>query len=141
MSAETCFVDTNVLVYAYDADAGRRHDIAAELLTRLWRSRTGAISTQVLQEFYVNVTRKLPQPLDRVTARGVLWTYRAWPVHSASVDDVMGAAELEEREQLSFWDALIIVSAVRSGAARLLTEDMQEGRRISGVLIENPFSE
>lgn len=139
MSAETCFVDTNVLVYAYDADAGRRHDVASELLAGLWRSRTGAISTQVMQEFYVNVTRKLACPLDRATARGVLWTYRAWPVHSIVSDDVVSAAELEEREQLSFWDSLIITSAARLGATRLFTEDMQHGRRISGIVIENPF--
>lgn len=139
MSGETCFVDTNVLVYAYDADAGRRHEVAGELLAGLWRSRTGVISTQVMQEFYVTVTRKLEKPLDRPTARGVLATYRAWPVHSISAEDVLDAAELEEREQLSFWDSLIVTSAARLGATQVLSEDMQHGRRISGVMIENPF--
>lgn len=139
MSGETCFVDTNVLVYAYDADAGRRHEVAGELLADLWRDRAGTISTQVMQEFYVNVTRKLPKPLDRPTARGVLATYRAWPVHSISADDVLDAAELEEREHVSFWDSLIVTSAARLGATQVLSEDMQHGRRISGVMIENPF--
>lgn len=139
MNGELAFVDTNVLVYAYDVDANRRHDIARDLLADLWKRRSGTLSTQVLQEFYVNVTRKLSKPLERVTARGVLATYQAWPVHSVTAEDVVAAAELEEREQLSFWDALIIYSATQAGAARLLTEDLQPGRHIAGVAIENPF--
>ncbi len=140
MSGELAFVDTNVLVYAYDADAGRRRDIAAELLAGLWKARTGALSTQVLQEFYVNVTRKLPKPLERAEAREIMATYQAWPVHGVSAADVIAGAELEEREQLSFCDALIIVSAKRVGATRLLSEDLQAGRHIAGVAIENPFA-
>lgn len=140
MSAEPTFVDTNVLVYAYDTDAERRHKIARELLMELWRTRTGVLSTQVLQEFYVTVTRKLPKPLARTTARDVLETYQIWPVHSVDAADVLRASELEERAQLSFWDALIIVSAAKAGATRLLTEDLNAGQCVAGVLIENPFA-
>lgn len=140
MSGELAFVDTNVLVYAYDADAGQRHETARELLANLWTTRTGVLSTQVLQEFYVTVTRKLSKPLDRVTARGVMATYQAWPVHGVTAADVISAAETEEREQLSFWDALIVYSATQLGATRVLTEDLQAGRRIASVTIENPFA-
>lgn len=140
MSDERIFVDTNVLVYSYDLDAGAKHDTARSVLKDLWESRTGAISTQVLQEFYVTSTRKLPKPLTRQTAREVIGTYRSWPVHRPEVDDVIVASELEERHQLSFWDALVIVSAQRSGARTLLSEDLQDGQRIGELVIINPFS-
>lgn len=140
MRGEPTFVDTNVLVYAYDRDAGGRHDVAGELLAELWTSRTGVLSTQVLQEFYVTTTRKLPSPLDRTTARGVLAVYQAWPVHEITPADVIAAGEIEETRQLSFWDGLIVQCAIRLGATRLLTEDLQAGHRIAGVTIENPFA-
>jgi predicted nucleic acid-binding protein len=140
MSDDRVFVDSNVLVYSYDADAGEKHATARSILTDLWESRTGAVSTQVLQEFYVTVTRKVPKPLAKRAARAVVDTYRAWPVHRPEVDDVIAASELEERHQLSFWDALIIVSAQRSGARTLLSEDLQDGRRIGELIIVNPFA-
>jgi predicted nucleic acid-binding protein len=140
MSGDTVFVDTNVLVYAYDADSGHKHDIARTVVADLWRSRSGATSLQVLQEFYVTVTRKVPKPLARRAARDVIGTYRAWPVHRPEVDDVIAASDLEERHRLSFWDALVIVSAQRSGADVLLSEDLQHGRRIGDLVITNPFA-
>ncbi|MDP9389545.1 MAG: PIN domain-containing protein [Actinomycetota bacterium] len=139
MDGEAAFVDTNVLVYAYDADAGGKHGAAKARLAALWEGESGVISSQVLQEFYVTVTRKLPNPLRRQTARDVMTTYAAWPVHRPDVEDIVSASQLEERDQLSFWDALIVVSAVRSGARELLTEDLQDGRRFDGLLAVNPF--
>ncbi|MHB1534721.1 MAG: PIN domain-containing protein [Acidimicrobiales bacterium] len=139
MNDDRIFVDTNILVYSYDADAGQKHDTARSVLVDLWGSRTGAVSTQVLQEFYVTVTRKLPKPLAKKTAREVIDTYRAWPVHRPEVDDVIVASELEERHRLAFWDALVVVSAQRSGARTLLSEDLQDGRRIGELVIMNPF--
>lgn len=139
MTGDLTFVDTNVLVYAYDADAGEKHEAARSHVQGLWQHETGRMSTQVLQEFYVTVTRKLGRPLPRRTAREIITTYRAWPIHRPDVDDVVAASELEERHQLSFWDALIIVSALRSGATSLLTEDLQDGRRFDGVEIISPF--
>ncbi len=141
MTDDRVFVDTNVLVYSYDADAGQKHDSARSVLVDLWGSRTGAVSTQVLQEFYVTVTQKLPKPLAKQAAREVIDTYRAWPVHRPEVYDVIVASELEERHQLSFWDALVIVSAQRLDARTLLSEDLQDGRRIGELVIVNPFAE
>jgi len=135
----TTFVDTNVLVYAYDRDQAEKHDRATEVITELWDERLGVVSTQVLQEFYVTVTRKLPRPLSRTDARAVVNTLRHWPVQPVDADDIVEASELEQRHRLSFWDALIITAAKRSGAERLLTEDLQHGRHIAGLVIENPF--
>lgn len=139
MTGEPTFVDTNVLVYAYDADAGAKRQAARSHLQTLWENESGLTSAQVLQEFYVTVTRKLSRPLPRRHAREVIATYRAWPVHRPDADDIVSASELEERHQLSFWDALIIVSARRSGASALLTEDLQDGQRFDGVEVVSPF--
>ena len=139
MTGDPTFVDTNVLVYAYDADAGDKHHMAKSRLEALWLDETGMVSTQVLQEFYVTVTRKLRQPMSRPAAREVVTTYRAWPVHRPEVDDLVEASELEEAHRLSFWDALVVVSARRSGARVLLTEDLQESRRFDGLLVVSPF--
>ena len=140
MNGEGTFVDTNVLVYAYDVDAGEKHHLAKARLQALWENKSGSLSSQVLQEFYVTVTRKLAKPLRRQIARDVVSTYAAWPVHRPEVDDIISASELEERHRLSFWDALIVVSARRSGAQEILTEDLQDGQRLDGLLVVNPFT-
>jgi predicted nucleic acid-binding protein len=140
MPDERAFVDTNVLVYAYDADAGQKHDTARRLLTELWTDESGAISIQVLQEFYVTVTRKLPKPLTARTAREVVHTYDVWAPHRPTVEDLVAASELEERHRLAFWDALIIVSAGRCESATLLSEDLQNGQRFGPLVVTNPFA-
>ena len=81
-TSDRTFVDTNVLIYAHDVDAGRKHDVAKAVLRDLWAERAGVLSTQVLQEFYVNATRKLKKPLARQEARTVVETYAAWCVDS-----------------------------------------------------------
>ena len=77
-TSDRTFIDTNVLIYAHDADAGRKHDVAKDILRSLWVERAGVLSTQVLQEFYVNATRKIRKPLTRPEARTVLDTYAPW---------------------------------------------------------------
>lgn len=139
MSAELTFVDTNVLVYAHDRSAGMKRDTAGALLTELWGTRAGTLSTQVLQEFYVTATRKLPHPLSAARARSVVERYSTWHIHSVEPADILAASELEKRHRVSFWDALIIVAATRLGASRLASEDMQHGRRIAGLRIVDPF--
>lgn len=138
MNAKT-FVDTNVLIYAHDLDGGRKHELAALTLADLWRSREGVLSAQVLQEFYVNVTRKIPRPLSRKVARAVVGSFSPWQGASIRTHDIVHASELEERHRISFWDALIVVSAKLSGAGRILSEDLNAGQIIEGVAIENPF--
>ena len=101
--------------------------------------RTGALSTQVLQELYV-ASRKLAAPMGRATARKITALYAEWPVVQVDVPLILAASELEEHHTLSFWDGLIVEAARRSGAGRLLTEDLQHGRVVGGVRIDNPFA-
>lgn len=134
------FVDTNVLLYAYDDGGDHRHDRALELVADLGRSRAGVLSVQVLQEFYVNVTRKVRVPLDPPTAREILRTLSRWPAHSPLGSDVIAAAEIAESAQLSFWDAMVIRSAQRMGCDTLWSEDLNDGQVIAGVRVRNPFA-
>jgi predicted nucleic acid-binding protein len=137
---EPVFVDTNVLVYAHDASEIERQPVAEHLLADLWRTRAGALSTQVLQEFYVVATRKYDPPMSRRQARELVDAYGEWHVVQIDVALIVAASQLEERHTLSFWDALIVEAARRAGAARLVTEDLQAGRRFAGVLVDNPFA-
>lgn len=135
------FVDTNVLLYAHDASETVKRGIAAGVLARLWRDRMGVLSTQVLQEFYDAGTRRLRPPVPRSVAREVIEQYRAWPVVLVEPSLIVSASLVQERHQLSFWDALIVEAARVAGATRLLTEDLSHGRVIEGVTIVNPFAE
>jgi predicted nucleic acid-binding protein len=138
MSAKT-FVDTNVLLYAYDADAGSKHAAAATILQELWRDGAGVLSTQVLQEFYVNVTRKIAMPLPKPSARAVIDSYAVWCVETTAAE-LAAAFRIEDEAGLGFWDALIVAAARKAGASRLLSEDLNAGQTIAGVRIENPFA-
>jgi predicted nucleic acid-binding protein len=139
-STEIVFVDTNVLVYAHDASETARQPIAEAALAELWNRRGGALSTQVLQEFYVVATRKFDPPMPRREARDLVDAYSNWQLVQIDVPLILAASQLEERHTLSFWDALIVEAARRAGAGRLVTEDLQAGQRLAGVLIDNPFS-
>jgi predicted nucleic acid-binding protein len=137
---EWTFVDTNVLLYAHDTSETAKQPVARALLEELWADRSGVLSTQVLQEFYVVATRKFQPPMRRSEAREIVTLYATWPVVSVDIGLILDAAALEERAQLSFWDALIVEAARRSGATRIVSEDFQAGRRITGIAIENPFA-
>ncbi len=138
MSDKT-FVDTNVLIYAHDVDATAKHQIARHILQDLWNQRTGALSTQVLQEFYVNVRRKIASPLSKESARAVVSSYTIWCVDTTS-QEISTAFRIEDEARIGFWDALIVAAALKAGAARILSEDLNHGQTISGVRIENPFA-
>ena len=140
-SIELVFVDTNVLAYAHDASEATRQPVAQRVLAELWGARTGVLSTQVLEEFYVVATRKFAPPMSRREARQLVGAYAQWLLVQVDVALILAASELEERHALSFWDALIVEAARRAGAGRLVTEDLQSGRRLAGVLIDNPFAQ
>lgn len=133
------FVDTNVLVYAHDSSAGPKHARAKDLLTELWESRTGCLSIQVLQEFYVTVTRKVGRPLPPETAAQIIADLSAWEVHRPGVSDVLEAMSLQGRYGLSFWDAMIVTSAGQLGCHRLWSEDLNPGQHYGEVRVANPF--
>ena len=110
------------MIYAHDLDAGHKHAMAAALLRTLWAERTGLLSTQVLQEFYVNATRKIKTPLTKPAARRVVSAYPPWCVEGLTPADIATAFQIEDDAQLGFWDALIVALAARSGARYLLSE-------------------
>jgi len=133
------FVDTNVLIYAHDVDAGAKRQAAQAILRELWSERTGTLSIQVLQEFYVNVTRKIPRPISKQSARMVVTTYTAWCVDTTPAEIAI-AFQIEDASRIGFWDALIVASALKSGAERIVSEDLNAGQLIAGILVENPFA-
>ncbi len=135
----TSFIDTNILVYAHDASETVKQPIARDLLDRLWAERRGRLSTQILQEFYAVATRRLARPMSRPEAREIIALYGAWPMVVIDTTLILNASRVEEQHQLSFWDALVLEAARVAGAGLLLTEDMQHGRVIEGVRVENPF--
>ena len=135
------FVDTNVLVYAYDRAAGSKHVRARELVEELWNAGRGTLSTQVLQEFYVNVRRKARPPVSPEDARTLVADYLAWDPVVNDGAAVLEAVDAGHRHQLSFWDALVVVAAVESGASVIYSEDLNHGQRYGSVQVLNPFFE
>ena len=133
------FVDTNVLIYAHDLDAKSKHAVAKDALYELWANRTGFLSTQVLQEFYVSVTRKLAKPLTKTSARAVVDRYAVWCVDTTPAE-IAVAFRIEDEARIGFWDALICAAALKTGAEQILSEDLNAGQRIAGIRIVNPFA-
>jgi predicted nucleic acid-binding protein len=131
------FFDSNVLLYAEDSRESRKRQIAIALILEHKRQRSGVVSIQVLQEFFVNATRKLR--VDPAIARYKVEFHARFYVVEPSVADVLAAIDLHRLQNLSFWDALVLHSAKQSGCRVLLTEDMQHGQVIDGVRIVNPF--
>jgi len=134
MSAE--FIDTNILIYAHDSTAGKKHEVSRDLIARLFESRTGAVSTQILAEFY-SVCRKLPLGTER--AEQIIADLGSWTVHSLLHSDLIAASTLHRRHQVAWWDALVVVSAQQLGCTTLWTEDLSDGQRFGGLTIRNPF--
>jgi predicted nucleic acid-binding protein len=136
MSVE--FVDTNIFVYAHEGGAGSKHSKAADLLTRLFDEQAGALSVQVLTEFYVIATKKLGMKSQE--AEDVLTDLASWTIHRPTHADVLRACRIHREQQVSWWDALIVNSAVELGCDVLWSEDMAAGRRHGALTIRNPFA-
>ena len=134
------FVDTNVLIYAHDQSAGPKHERAKQLLRELWENRKGCLSVQVLQEFYINVTQKVPEPLAPEAAAQIIADLSTWQVHQPGAKDVLDAIILQGRHQLAFWDAMIIASAMAMGCEILWSEDLNPGQSYGTVAARNPFA-
>lgn len=133
------FVDTNILVYAHDLSSGRKSEIAGNLLRQLWDSERGAVSLQVLNEYFVNVTRKIPRPLSIAEAQNHVRRYGAWIRNDSGVSTSLRAIDLMQTHKLSFWDCMVIAAAEEAGAAEIVTEDLNHGQIVAGVRIVNPF--
>lgn len=135
--AERIFLDTNVLVYACDRANRSKRARARDALSALLRERRAVISTQVLQEFFSVVTRKLRMPAEQ--ARRYVEQWNKIDVVLVRPEIILGAIDLHRLHSLSFWDALVIKSAGAAGCGRLLSEDLNHGQTVDGVTIENPF--
>lgn len=133
------FVDTNVLVYAYDNQDAQKQQKAKTLLHQLWREHSGCISIQVLQEFYVTTTRKLAHPLSIIEASQIISDLGLWRIHQPQVEDILSAIQIQQRYQLSFWDSMIVRSAIQLGCSIIWTEDLNAGQLIEGCKIQTPF--
>jgi len=141
MSADPAreFVDANVLVYALDPSADSKQAAAVQLLERLWGSGTGCLSVQVLQEFFVTVTRKVAQPLSIDEAAERVREFAMWKVFAPAAGDVLAAIALQKQAQINFWDAMVVQAAVELGCDVLWTEDLNDGQVLRGVRIRDPF--
>ena len=139
MKEHKVFLDTNIIIYAYDSSAGKKHEVAREILTGLWDSGLGVISTQVLQEFFINVTKKIPKPIDIDLAKGIIGDFLKWDVVVNDGESLLDAIDILVEYKYSFWDSMIIQAAVKGGAELLLTEDLEDGKVVKGVKIRNPY--
>src|SRR5258708_24617570 len=136
---EKYFVDTNILIYAHDRNAGIKPDRARQLIESLWMSGEGVLSTQVLQELCVNLRRKVAKPLPVDEIRGLIDDYLSWEIVVNSPQAVLQALEIEVRYKTSFWDALILQAAEQSGAAVLYSEDLAAQQSCGTVRVVNPL--
>ena len=134
---ERTFVDTNILIYADDLDAGEKSVRARELVASALRDQSGVLSTQVLQEFFAVATRKLH--VDPAVARRKVELLATLEVVAIQVPHILHAIDLHRLHSVSFWDGLILSCAAAAGCAKLWTEDLQHGAVIAGVTVENPF--
>lgn len=139
MSGDLVFVDTNVLLYMRDSTEPDKQSAAQRWLEFLWQSGRGRTSVQVLNEFYVNATAKLPRPLDRELAREDVEDLQAWRPVVVNNPVVKRAWEVEDRFHFAWWDSLIVAAALESNCRWLLTEDLQDEQEIWGLTIISPF--
>jgi predicted nucleic acid-binding protein len=134
-------VDTNVLVYAYDSTDKDKQAQAIAVLEELGRRRLGALSAQILGEFFVTVTRKIPQPLTTAEAEQSVTNYaRSWIVHDLTALVVLEAVRGLQRHRLPYWDSLIWATAKLNGIPNVLSEDFSDGALLEGVRFLNPFT-
>ena len=137
--SDRIFVDTNILIYAHDISAGFKHRIAKDLLVELWENGQGCLSIQILQEFFVTVTRKVSNPLEVPLAKKVITSLSHWTLHEPRKDDVLIAIDLHQRYLVSFWDAMVINSAQQLECNILWSEDLNPGQSYGNIRIVNPF--
>lgn len=131
------FLDTNILVYAYDLDAPTKRQVAVALVEDGWaRPGLTAVSVQVLQELYVNLERR---GVSRDEATRIVADFSDWPIVENTLDLLHAALDEQARFRISFWDALILAAARESGASELVTEDLSHGQDYDGVRALNPF--
>jgi predicted nucleic acid-binding protein len=138
--SDRIFLDTNVLVYLYDEDTPEKQARSASLLEEHGLAGSIFLSTQVLQEFYVTVTRKLARPLSGELALLAVKSLDKFPTVGIDVSLVHAAISFSQNHRISFWDGLVVQAALQAGCTRLLTEDLHDGWRIGNLRVENPYA-
>jgi predicted nucleic acid-binding protein len=133
------FVDTNLLVYAYDSSAGNKWKTSLEVLSQLWIHRNGVLSTQVIQELFVSLTQKVKNPILPRAAKEIISDLLRWPVVVNEAENILRAVDLQIKYHFSFWDSLILQAAITSKSEFLLSEDFQDGQVVESVTLLNPF--
>jgi predicted nucleic acid-binding protein len=134
-------VDTNVLVYAYNPTDGDRRDRAIEVLEFLGIRQLGSLSAQILGEFFVTVTRKIPIPMTEAEAEHSVTNYaRSWITYDLTKSIVLEAVRGLQRHRLSYWDSLIWATAKLNDVPNVLSEDFNDGALLEGVRFLNPFT-
>jgi predicted nucleic acid-binding protein len=133
------FIDSNVLVYAYDKHDLNKQGVAQSLVTESIKNGNAALSTQVLGEFFTVVTRKIPVPLSPDDAWEIVRTLDIFPVLHVDLAMVHRAIETYKQYQISYWDSLILAAAEKAGCTAVLTEDLQHGGTYHGISVVNPF--
>lgn len=141
MKEDKIFIDSNILIYANDTSSQKKFEIAKNIVDDLWQSNKGVISTQVLQEFFNVITKKITQPIPIKTAKEIIGTLLKWHVVINDGEIILSAIDLHERHQISFWDAMIVQAAINAEAHVILSEDLTHGLVIDGVKIKNPFKD
>ena len=139
MKDDKIFIDTNVLVYAFDISAGIKHEKAKKIVENCWRLENGVISSQVLEEFFVCLTKKIPAPVDSIIVEQIIRDFLKWGTVAIDGDMILEAIDVSIRHKFSFWDSLIIVSAVSGRANIIFSEDLSDSQTIEGIVIKNPF--
>ena len=139
MKEDKIFIDTNIIIYAYDNSAGYKQKIASDILIKLWNTGNALISTQVLEELFVNITRKIPNPLAVLEARTLISDLMHWDTVVVDNEIIINSIDIFVKHRFSFWDSLIMTSAVKGGASFLYSEDFQHGITVEGIKIINPF--
>ena len=134
------FVDTNIILYAYDCSDPVKHRTAAALLNGLWDTGLGCLSIQVLQELYVNLTGKIPNKLSPETAGKIVSDLGRWRHHTPGLDSLLEAVDIQQHCQISFWDAMIICSAIRQQCTCIWTEDLNHTQDYYGIKVLDPFA-
>lgn len=136
---DRAFFDTNILVYSFDSTDQGKYEIASDLIIRAYQKGDGVISTQVLKEFYVTVTQKIPLKMDMDDAEQVIRDFSLWTVVETSVSLILKAIRFQRQHRFSFWDAMIVTAAKVSNCTTILTEDLSHDIIIDDIRILNPF--
>ena len=138
-ASQLAFFDTNILVYAFDRGSDQKREQASSLVRQNWQDQQGCLSVQILQEFYVTVTQKIRQPLEHSVARQMVADFGRWKTHAPNEEDVLSAIDLQKEFQLSFWDAMVLQSALALNCSVLYSEDFSHEQRFRNLEVRNPL--